>query len=313
MKAAIYKKHGPERVVIEEVPKPVPGGNDVLIRVCAASVNALDYRSIRMGILRDGRVLGADIAGRVESAGCGVKRFKPGDAVFGDIFKYAGSYAGYAAVPEHTLALIPQGVSFEQAAALPVAAITALQALRYKGGVKPGHRVLICGAGGGVGTYAVQLAKAFGAHVTAVCSKGNSALVKQLGADRVIDYAREDYLSGAEKYDMVAAVNGSHSLCSYRRALKAGGILVVVGGALSQVMKAMFLGPLMPGIRAGVLAAKPSAADLEYLAELISMGRIRSVIDRRYTLGETAEAVKYLAGGHSHGKVIIRVAEETGA
>lgn len=310
MKAAVYRKRGPERVVIEDVLKPVPGGNEVLVKVFAASVNALDYRSMRMGILRDGQVMGADIAGRVEVLGSGVKRFKPGDAVFGDILKYTGSYAEYAGVPETALALIPKGVSFEQAAALPVAGITALQALRYKGGVKPGSSVLICGAGGGVGMFAVQLAKVFGANVTAVCGKGNVALIKELGADRVIDYANENYLDGDEKYDFIAAVNGRHKLSEYRRALKPGGVLVVVGGALSQLFGAMLFGHFQRCIKAGVLAAKPNTEGLEYLAELVRTRKIRSVIDRRYALSETAEAITYLAEGHAHGKVIITVREE---
>lgn len=310
MKAAVYRKRGPERVVIEDMPKPVPGDNEVLVKVYASSANAGDYRSMSMGILRDGRVMGSDIAGRVEAVGRGVKRFRQGDAVFGDIFKSGGGCAEYAAVREHMLALIPEGVSFEQAAALPIAGITALQALRYKGGIKRGQSILICGAGGGVGTYAVQLAKEFGAHVTAVCGAGNAALVRELGADRVINYATEDFFGGEEKYDMIAAINGKHKLSAYRRALKRGGTLVVVGGALSQIFKTMLFGRFMRGIKTGVLEAKANAQDLEYLARLVREGNMRSVIDRRYTLEETATAVKYLAGGHAHGKVIITVREE---
>lgn len=309
MKAAVYRKP-PGNIVIEDIPKPVPGENEVLVKVYASSANAGDYRIMRMNIARDGRVMGSDVGGRVEAAGSGVKGLKPGDAVFGDIFRQGGGYAEYAKVSENMLVRIPQGVSFEQAAALPVAGITALQALRYKGGIKRGQSILVCGAGGGVGTYIVQLAKEFGAHVTSVCGTGNIDLVKQLGADRVINYASDDYLDGAEKYDMIAAVNGKHTLSEYKRALKRGGILVVVGGALSQIFKTMVFGRFVRGIKTGVLAAKANVEDLGYLVELVRKGRIQPVIDRRYKLDEAAEAVRYLGEGHAHGKVIITVREE---
>ena len=314
MKAAVYRKHQPENVEIAEISKPTPKDGEVLVRIHMASVNALDYRSIRMGILRDNRVLGADIAGVVESVGGDVKRFQPGDAVFGDIFKYAGGFAEYAAVPEHTLARIPSGVTFEQAAALPVAALTALQALCGKSTVQPGQRMLICGAGGGVGNYAVQLAKHFGVEVTAVCGASNVPLVKSLGADTVIDYTHGDFKANEGEYDLIAAVNGNYPLSAYMSALKPQGMLVVVGGSLSQIFKAMLLGPLRRrGKRIALLAAKPTVKDLEYLAELVRDGHIQPVIDRTYTLDKAAEAISYLAQGHARGKVMISVREENNA
>ena len=311
MKAALYRKHQPDSVVIAEVSKPTPKDGEVLVRIHMASVNALDYRSIRMRILRDKRVLGADIAGIVESVGCSVKQFKAGDAVFGDIFKYAGGFAEYAAVPEHTLARIPSGVTFEQAAALPVAALTALQALRDKGSLQSGQRVLICGAGGGVGNYAVQLAKYLGAEVIAVCGASNVPLVKSLGADTVINYAEGDIWTKGGPYDLIAAVNGSYPFRAYKSALKPGGKLVVLGGSLKQIFKAMLMGPFKQhGKKVILLAAKPNAPDLEYLADLVREGHIRPVIDRTYPLDKAAEAIRYLGQGHARGKVMISVIPE---
>ncbi len=310
MKAAVYRKHQAQKVEITQVPRPVPKDGEVLVRIEMASVNALDYRSIRMGILPDRRVMGADIAGVVESVGQNAKYYKAGDAVFGDIFKYAGGFAEYAAVPENTLARIPEGVTFEQAAALPVAAITALQALRDNGGVKPGQRVLICGSGGGVGTYAVQLAKYFGSEVTAVCGPANTALMKSLGADMVINYADGDSWAKSKPYDMIVAVNGNYTISAYKAVLKPGGKLVVLGGSLSQIIKAMLLGPLMREKRVALLAAKPNRADLETLAELVRDGHIRPVIEKTYPLDEAAEAVAYLGQGHARGKVMISIRED---
>jgi NADPH:quinone reductase-like Zn-dependent oxidoreductase len=304
MKAAVYHRREPEKIAIEEVQKPAIGEQNVLVRIHAASANALDYRSIRMGITRDGRVIGADIAGTVEAVGSGAARFKPGDAVFGDIFKYAGGFAEYAAVPEEALALIPPGVTFEQAAALPVAALTALQALRGWGGVVSGQQVMILGAGGGVGMFAVQLARQLGGEVTAVCGAANLPLAENLGAKRVIDYSRGDVFSGDAQYDRIVAVNGSYPIHVMRRMLKSGGVLVVVGGALRQIFKAMVLGPFAP---VKLLSAKPNAAELEYLAGLVQAGRLKPVIDRRYALAEAAEAVRYLEQGHARGKVILTV------
>lgn len=306
MLAAVYRKHQAKQVEITQIPKPTPKDDEALVRIHMASVNALDYRSMRMGILRNNQVMGADIAGVVESAGHDVKQLKAGDAVFGDIFKYAGGFAEFAAVPEHALAKIPMGVTFEQAAALPVPAITALQALQ--GGIGPGQRVMICGAGGGVGTYAVQLAKYFGAKVTAVCGAANLPLVKSLGADTVIDYRKGDIWIKGGQYDLIVAVNGSYPFRAYKAALKSDGRLVVLGGALSQIFKAMLLGPLS-GNRITLLSAKPNATDLQYLEELVRDGHIRPIIEKTYPLEHAAEAIQYLSQGHARGKVMISIAE----
>ncbi len=306
MKAVIFDKHAaPDVLVFREVEKPVPNDNEVLVRIFDASVNALDYRSIRMGIIPKKRIFGADIAGIVETVGCNVHMFKPGDVSDCGL----GGFAEYVTVPERALGPKPADISFEQAAALPVAAITALQALQNKGGIRPGQKVLVCGASGGVGTYALQLAKIFGADVTAVCSTKNVQQAYTLGADHVIDYKREDFTKSASRYDLIAAVNGSYSLFAYKRVLEPGGILVILGGALSQILKAAVIGPFMSAgsRKIRLLAAKPNPADLELIVGFVKDGRLKPVIDRRYPLSDTAEAVRYLEKEHSGGKIVITV------
>lgn len=311
MKAVIYdKKNFSDALVLREMEKPAPNDNDVLVKIYAVSVNAADYRSMRMGSIPKKKIFGADIAGVVEVVGCNVRKFKPGDEVAGDISACGlGGFAEYVAVPELALAKIPAGVAFETAAAVPMAAVTALQALRNKGNIQPAQKVLICGAGGGVGTFAVQLAKYFGADVTAVCGTGNAELVRSLGADNVVDYTKEDFTQNKKRYGLILAVNGSYPLSAYKRALNTKGTAVIVGGALSQVIKAMFLGPIMSlgGRKVRILAAKPDTQDLEFILRLVEDGKIKPVIDRRYPLSETVEAVRYLSEGHVHGKVMITV------
>ena len=317
MKAMVYEKHGaPDMLVFREVEKPIPDGNEVLVKIHAASVNAGDYRSMRMGSIPKKRIFGSDIAGVVEATGCNVLQFHPGDEVVGDISACGlGGFAEYVTVSEHVLVLKPAAISFEQAAALPMAAVTALQAMRNKGEIKPGHRVLICGAGGGVGTFAVQLAKYFGAEVTAVCGSRNAELVRSLGADHIVDYTRDDFSKSEKRYDLVVAVNGCQPLSAYKRALNTKGTAVIVGGALSQVIKALLLGPFMSlGRRkVRVLAAKPNTKDLEFIIKLVANGNIKPVVDKRYPLCETGEAVRYLSECHSRGKVIVNIvkAEKT--
>ena len=223
-----------------------------------------------------------------------------------------GGFAEYVTVCETAFVLKPASVSFEDAAATPGAALAALQALRDKGNIQTGQKALICGAGGGVGTFAVQLAKYFGADVTAVCGPKNAALVKSLGADRVIDYTAEDFTQSANRYDLIVAINGVQSLSTYRRLLNEKGSLVVVGGGLSQVFKSLFFGPLLSlgGKKTRVLAAKPNRQDLSFLISLVESGSIKPVIDRRYSLEQTAEAVAYLAQGHAAGKVVIHVTDD---
>jgi len=309
MKAIVYdKSSSPDALVLREVEKPSPLNNEVLVNIVATSINAADYRSMRMGIIPKRKIFGADIAGIVEAAGKNVQKFKPGDAVFGDIAGSGfGGLAEYVAVPETLLALKPLEVSFENAAAVPMASLTALQGLRDLGQIRPEQSVLIYGAGGGVGNFAIQLANYFGAEVTAVCSPGNIELVGSLGADRVIDYTREDALKSGSRYDLILAVNGDRPLSVYKRALTPNGVLVVVGGGLSQVIKTLLFGKLMStgGKKLRILRAKPSTKDLEFIIGLVEKGKIKPIIDRQFRLQDTAEAMRYLSQGHAHGKVII--------
>jgi NADPH:quinone reductase-like Zn-dependent oxidoreductase len=311
MKAIVYdKSQAPDVLRLRDVEKPIPQAGEVLVSIVAVSINTADYRSMRMGIIPKHKIFGADIAGRVEACGQNVRRFKVGDEVFGDIsFCGFGGFAEYAAVPEKVLALKPANVSFLNAAAVPMAALTALQGLRDCGNIRPGQKVLIYGSGGGVGTFAVQLAKYFGAEVTAACSPGNVELAKSLGAEHVIDYTREDILGSGNHFDLILAVNGNRPLSVSKRALSANGIYVQVGGALSQVIKTLIFGGLMSigGQKVRTLAARRSNRDLEFIISLVQEGKIRPIIDRQYPLPETAEAMRYLMLGHARGKVVINV------
>ena len=311
MKAVIYDKKGsPDRLIYCDVEKPVPNDDEVLIKVISVSANAADYRSMKMGLIPKRKIFGADIAGRVESAGKNIRQFKPGDEVLGDLAGCGfGGFAEYAVAPEKALILKPAKISFEDAAALPMAAITALQALRVKGNIQKGQKVLIAGSGGGVGTFAVQLAKYFGGVVTAVCSSGNVELMSSLGADYVIDYTKEDFSKSHRSYDLILAINGNRSLPAYKRTLNPNGIYVMVGGALSQIFKSMLFGWLMSlgDKKMRTLAAKSSQKDLEFIVKLVEESRIRPVIDRRYSLDKTADALRYLSEGHARGKVVINV------
>jgi NADPH:quinone reductase-like Zn-dependent oxidoreductase len=247
--------------------------------------------------------------------GGSVTQFKPGDEVFGDIAGGSGGgFAEYAAAPEKALAPKPANLSFEQAAAVPMAGVTALQGLRDEGKIQPGQSVLINGASGGVGTFAVQIAKAFGAQVTAVCSTRNLEQARAIGADHVIDYTKEDFTQSGQQYDLILAANGYHPLSAYERALKPQGIYVMAGGTFSQIFQSMLLGPRKSkpgGKKMGGVSAKASQGDLLILKEMIEAGEITPVIDRRYPLSETAEALRYLGDGHARGKVIITVAGAT--
>ncbi|PKL20423.1 MAG: alcohol dehydrogenase [Spirochaetae bacterium HGW-Spirochaetae-4] len=313
MKAIVFEKvKSSKNLVLREVPKPIPQDHDVLVRIHAASVNALDYRPMQMGIgMPKSRIFGADIVGTVESVGGQVSTFKPGDMVVGDISDNGcGGFAEYVAVAEDALVLKPEVISDELAAAVPVAAVTALQALRDKGDIKPGMNVLIYGAGGGVGTYAVQLASYFGAHVTAVCSARNTELVRSLGASEVIDYKLEDITTSNRHFDRIIAINGHHPLSAYKRILAPDGMLVMVGGSLKQILTALFFGSLLSLVgnrKIRTLAAKPNVRDLEFVLELVASGKLRPVIDRRYPLEETAEAMQYVSEGHAQGKVVITI------
>jgi len=319
MKAITYTEYGPPDVLkLTEVEKPTPKDHEVLIRVLAASVNPLDWRLLRgrpfftrllMGGLRRPKPTrpGVDVAGKVEAVDRSVTAFKPGDEVFGTC---RGAFAEYACAVEEKLALKPANIPFEEAAALPVAAISALQALRDKGGVRPGQKVLIDGASGGVGTFAIQIAKQLGAEVTAVCSTGNVDRARSLGADHVIDYTREDFTKSGQRYDLIIAANSHRPIFDYRRALSRDGTYVMIGGGWSQIFQAVFLGPLLSWIgsrKMTFFVAKITRTDLAFLGDLLAAGKIVSVIERRYPLSDVAEAVRYLEDGHAKGKVVITV------
>lgn len=322
MKAIVYEGHGsPDILRYEEVEKPAPAGGEVLIKVRAASVNPLDRGMIRGGpflvralfglyalVTRAPKLKrpGVDLAGVVESIGGSVTQFKPGDEVFGSC---RGTFAEYACAAESRLAMKPPNVTFEQAAAAPVAASTALQGLRDKGNIRPGQKVLVNGAAGGVGTFAVQIAKSFGAEVTGVCSTRNVEMVRSIGADGVVDYTREDFTKGARRYDLILDCISNHTLRACGRVLAPEGVCVVagvkdVGAILPRMLGAPVLSRL-GGRKFVVFLARIRKDDLNVLRELMESGKVTPVIDRRYGLSETAEAVRYLEAGHARGKVLI--------
>lgn len=319
MKAIVSERYGsPDVLELREVEKPTPDENQVLIKVHAASVNAYDWHMLTADIflVRLGAGLfkpkntrrGADIAGRVEAVGSNVKQFQAGDEVFGCIG--SGGFAEYACAKEDLLALKPGGLTFEEAAAAPMAALTALQGLRDMGRIQPGQKVLINGAGGGVGTFSVQFAKYFGAEVTAVCSTRNLDVARSLGADHLIDYTREDFTKNGLRYDLILAVNGYRSIFDYRRALNPKGIYVVAGGSLAQILQGILLGSRLSkngGKKMGFFMANLNQKDLGFIKELIEAGKVKPVIDRCYPLREAAEALRYLGEGHTKGKVVITV------
>ena len=320
MKAIVRTRYGPPDVLrFTEVEKPAPQANEVLIKLYAASVNPLDLFSLRgaplvrlIPGLRTPKqpVLGCDIAGRVEAIGGHVKQFQPGDEVFGVTGFAGGGFAEYACAIENKLALKPANCSFEDAAAVPIAAITALLGLRDKGRIQPGQKVLVDGASGGVGTFAVQIAKSFGAEVTAVCSTRNVDTARSIGADHVIDYTREDFTLSWQRYDLILGANAHHSIFDYRRALSQDGIYVIAGGALPQIFQAMLLAPLLSRIgskKTCFFIANINQKDLVSLKVLLEAGKIVPVIDRRYPLSDAAEALRYLEERHAQGKIVLTV------
>lgn len=311
MKAIVYQKRSSsEKLVLKEVEKPVPGEKEVLVKVYASSLNAADYRSMQMGIIPKSKIFGADVAGVVEATGANVTLFNVGDAVMGDLSNAGfGALAQYVAADEKLLVHKPELISFEEAAAMPLAGLTALVALRDKGQVKKGETLLLVGSAGGVGTYALQLAKFYGVRVSAVCSARNAKQSLDLGAGEVIDYAQTDFTRLDKRFDLVVAVNGKRSLRSYYKMLKPGGRYVMVGGALSQVFQALLLGWLFSfgSRKVKALSFKPRRDDLLFLARLMNEGHLRAIIDRHYPLEETAAAFTYLREGHARGKVVITV------
>ena len=323
MKAIAYYHYGSAEVLrCEDIPKPTPGDHEVLIRIHAASANPYDWHFMRgepyflrliAGLSKPKKTrLGADGAGQVEAVGRNVTQFKPGEAVFGVC---RGAFAEYACASEQALAAKPDNVTFEQAASAPIAALTALQGLRDKGKIQLGQKVLINGAASGVGTFAVQIAKSFGAEVTGVCSTRNLEMVRSIGADRAIDYTREDFTKGAQHYDIIFDCFATHSLSSCRRALTPKGIYVGVGGAAGPWMIGLILVRPITALAVSPFVsqkftsvhAKPNKGDLTIIGELMAAGRVTPVIDRRYTLVEVPEAIRYLEEGHARGKVVINL------
>ncbi|MCX6170876.1 MAG: NAD(P)-dependent alcohol dehydrogenase [Ignavibacteriales bacterium] len=317
MKAIVYTKYGsPDVLQLKEVEIPTPKDDEVLIKIQAASLNAYDWHFLTADIflirLMGGGLLkpkytrlGADIAGKIETVGKNVTQFQPGDEVFGMV---KGGFAEYVCSPESALFLKPVNTSFDEAAAIPMAAITALQGLRDEGHIQAGQKVLINGASGGVGTFAVQIAKSYGAEVTAVCRTMNLDQARSIGADYVIDYTKEDFTKNDQKYDLIFAANGYHSLSAYKRALTPKGIYIMAGGTMAQIFQSMLTGSIMSetgGRKMGGVRAKRSQQDLAFLKKLVEAGKVKSIIDRRYPLSETAEALRYLGEGHARGKVVI--------
>ncbi|PJE04797.1 MAG: alcohol dehydrogenase [Leptospira sp.] len=311
MKAILYKKSKPKSILeYSEIAKPVPKENEILVQIHASSINAADYRLIQMGFPPKKKIFGADIAGVVESVGSKVKNFKPGDKVLGDLADSGfGGFAEYVAVEESLLVHKPENLSFEEAAALPLAGVTALQAIRDKGNVQRKDSILIDGGGGGVGTFAIQIAKFLGSHITVICSERNIEQSKKLGANIVIDYNKDDFTKMETRYDLILAVNGNHSLGEYKSSLKENGRFVLIGGKFWHIIKSLFLVKLLSfgSKKMHVLMAKVTPKDLKIISRLAQSGKIKPIIEKVYPLEQTWEAMQYVAQGHAKGKVVIKV------
>ena len=322
MKAIVYNKYGsPDVLELKEVEKPAPKDNEVLIKVHAASINSwdwdmltgrpLEYR-LMSGLLKPTKteILGCDIAGRIEAVGRNIKQFQPGNDVFGDLCEgFWGGFAEYVCARENEITLKPAGMTYEEAAATPQAGLLALQGLCDKREIKPGQRILINGAGGGVGTFAIQMAKSFGADVTGVDSTGKLEIMSSLGVDHVIDYTQEDFTKNGKCYDLILDVKTDRSVFDYVRALSSHGIYVTVGGRSARILQLVFLGSLisMSGSKKLTLIMHKPNKDLNILNELIESGKVKPVIDRCFPLSETSEAFQYYGEGHFKGKIVITV------
>ena len=320
MKAIVYAEYGsPDVLQLKEVERPTPRDNEVLVKIYAASANAADWHLMRAepflarlenGLLKPKNTkLGADVAGRVEAVGRNVTQFQVDDEVFGSMpLNELGGFAEYVCANEDALALKPTRLTFEQAAAVPLAAFTALQGLRDKGQIQPGQKVLINGASGGVGTFAVQTAKSYGTEVTGVCSTRNLDMARSIGADHVIDYTKEDFTRNGQRYDLIFDAVGNRSVSDYQRALSPNGICAVAGfTSLSRLFQIMLLG----GKKIGLMeTAKANKKDLLFIKELLEAGKVVPVIDRAYPLSEVPEAIRYLETGHAQGKVVITVEQK---
>jgi NADPH:quinone reductase-like Zn-dependent oxidoreductase len=320
MKAVVYTKYGsPDVLQLKEVAKPVPTDDEILIKVQAVSVNRSDWEGLigkpmyaRLGGLRkpSNKILGSDVAGRVEMVGKNNKEFQPGDEVFGEMGDYHGGFAEYVCTRGRAWVLKPAGLTFEEAAAIPQAGVIALQGIRNKGQVQPGQKVLINGAGGGAGTFAVQLAKMYGAEVTGVDNTSKLDFMRSLGADYVIDYTREDFTKNGKQYDLILDVIAHRSVFAYLRALKPNGSYLAVGGSVVTMFQIFLLGPWIrrtSGKNLQVLAVQRNQKDLAFITELCEAGKVVPVIDRRYPLREVPEALRYLGEGRAKGKIVITV------
>lgn len=320
MRAVVYTRYGsPDELRLADVETPVPKDGHVLVRVRAVSLNLSDWEGLRGkplyarlgGLFRPRRhILGSDIAGRVEAVGPGVTRFTPGDDVFADILSHLGGFAEYVSVPATVLSPLPAGLSYEDAAALPQACAIALNGIQVKGKVEAGQRVLVNGAGGGSGAFAVQLAKLHGAEVTGVDNAEKLESMRALGADHVVDYTREDFTRNGRTYDLILDLAGYRRPSDYARSLAPGGRYYLVGGSMRTLLRVLLLGPLTgrrQGKKIRVLAVKLGAEHVTPLVELCQAGKIRIVVDRRYRLEEVPEALRYLGEGHAKGKVVVTV------
>jgi NADPH:quinone reductase-like Zn-dependent oxidoreductase len=320
MKAIVYHQYGSADVLhLEEVQKPIPANNQLLIKVHAVSVNRSDWESLTGkplyarfgGLIKPGnKILGSDIAGIVEAVGKDVKKYQIGDEVLGMMLNYGGGFAEYACITEKALAQKPAGMTFEDAAAIPQAAMIALQGICGKGKVQPGQKVLINGAGGGTGIFAIQLAKLAGAEVTGVDNSEKLGLIRSLGADHVIDYTIEDFTRNGLQYDLVLDVIAHRSVFACQRSLAPNGTYLMVGDSVSTMFQCLLLGSWIrrkTGRKMSILGVQPDAKDLLNMIELIESGKIKLVIDKQYALSETAEALRYLGEGHARGKVVISV------
>ncbi len=325
MKAIVYEKYGsPDVLQLQEIDKPVVNDDDILVRVRAVGANPYDWHFMRgkpymvrlfSGLFKPkGNGMGVDLAGQVEAVGKNVTQFRPGDEVFGELPMMRSAFAEYVCVSEDSVELKPANLTFEQAAAVPMAGFTALQGLRDKGQIQPGHKVLINGASGGVGTFAVQIAKSFGAEVTGVCSTRNVDMVRSIGADQVIDYTQDDFTQSGQRYDLMFDNVGNRSLSDCRRVLSPRGVYVTVGAPVGgdwigpQIWLFKVLLASLVGSRKMVsFLAKPNKEDLLVLKELLEAGKVTPVIDRHYKLSEVPEAIRYLEEGHAQGKVVITV------
>jgi NADPH:quinone reductase-like Zn-dependent oxidoreductase len=318
MKAIVYTKFGsPDVLHLQEVEKPSPKDNEILIKVKAASANAYDWRHLRAdpfmirfmgaGLLRPKhKILGADIAGRVEAVGRQVKQFQPGNEVFGD--GGYGGFAEFACVAENRFVRKPDCLTFEEAAAAPMASLTALQGLRDKGKIQAGQKVLINGASGGVGSFAVQIAKSFKAEVTGVCRTTKMDFVRSLGADHVIDYTQEDVTKNKKRYDLIFDTAAYRSISENKRILNSGGIYVVAGGSMARIFRLM-LRSMTGAKNMKLIVGQTNQKDLNFIGELMTTGQVKSRIDKCFPLSETAEAIRYLEDGRARGKVVITVEE----